>query len=150
MNHSTTRRAARLGIGGPVGSGKNMLVLRLCQWLREELSIVLVTNDIHTREDAEFLAREEALAPGRFGDGADVVRKLHDLQQEEVWVGSSRLGERVLCVRVLAQDAPTLRAVQENVRANTLRGARSAGAQFAAGGGSLKLSVATHLFPDWR
>jgi len=69
MNHSTTRRAARLVIGGPVGSGKTMLVLRLCQWLREELSIVMVTNDIDTREDAEFLAREEALAPGRILGG---------------------------------------------------------------------------------
>jgi urease accessory protein len=65
MNHSITRRAARLGIGGPVGSGKTMLVLRLCQWLRDELSMVVVTNDIYTREDAEFLAREEALTAAR-------------------------------------------------------------------------------------
>ena len=65
MSHSITRRAARLGIGGPVGSGKTMLVLRLCQWLRDELSMVVVTNDIYTREDAEFLAREEALPSGR-------------------------------------------------------------------------------------
>ena len=42
-----------------------MLVLRLCQWLRDELSMVVVTNDIYTREDAEFLAREEALPSGR-------------------------------------------------------------------------------------
>ena len=65
MNDSITRRAARLGIGGPVGSGKTMLVLRLCQWLRDELSMVVVTNDIYTREDAEFLAREEALPAAR-------------------------------------------------------------------------------------
>jgi urease accessory protein len=42
--------ALRLGIGGPVGSGKTMLVLRLCQWLRETHSMAVVTNDIYTRE----------------------------------------------------------------------------------------------------
>ncbi len=50
-----------IGVGGPVGSGKTMLVLRLCEWLREELSIAVVTNDIYTREDAEFLVRHNAL-----------------------------------------------------------------------------------------
>jgi urease accessory protein len=62
---SPPRRAVRLGIGGPVGSGKTMLVLRLCQWLRQELSLAVVTNDIYTREDAEFLARAEALPADR-------------------------------------------------------------------------------------
>jgi urease accessory protein len=42
-----------------------MLVLRLCQWLREEFSIGVITNDIYTREDAEFLVRNNALAPDR-------------------------------------------------------------------------------------
>src|SRR5215216_3510949 len=59
------RRAIRVGIGGPVGSGKTMLVLRLCQWLRTELAIAVVTNDIYTREDAEFLVRTEALPAER-------------------------------------------------------------------------------------
>ncbi len=59
------KRAVRIGIGGPVGSGKTMLVLRLCQWLRGEFSIGVVTNDIYTREDAEFLVRQEALAADR-------------------------------------------------------------------------------------
>jgi urease accessory protein len=58
-------RPIRIGIGGPVGSGKTMLVLRLCQWLRREMSIAVVTNDIYTREDAEFLVRNEALAADR-------------------------------------------------------------------------------------
>lgn len=57
------KRAVRLGIGGPVGSGKTMLALRLCQWLRDEFPMAVVTNDIYTREDAEFLVREMAL-PG--------------------------------------------------------------------------------------
>jgi urease accessory protein len=55
------KRPLRIGIGGPVGSGKTMLVLRLCQWLRDEFSIGVVTNDIYTREDAEFLVRNDAL-----------------------------------------------------------------------------------------
>jgi urease accessory protein len=55
----------RIGIGGPVGSGKTMLVLRLCQWLRDEFSMAVVTNDIYTREDAEFLVRNEALPADR-------------------------------------------------------------------------------------
>ncbi len=59
------KHVARLGIGGPVGSGKTMLVLRLCQWLREEISMAVVTNDIYTREDAEFLVRNQALPGGR-------------------------------------------------------------------------------------
>lgn len=48
-----------------MGSGKTMCVLRLCQWLRDELSLAVVTNDIYTREDAEFLTRQEALAADR-------------------------------------------------------------------------------------
>ena len=61
----STRSAIRIGIGGPVGSGKTMLVLRLCQWLRDELSLAAVTNDIYTREDAEFLVRNHALPADR-------------------------------------------------------------------------------------
>ena len=55
----------RRGIGGPVGSGKTMLVLRLCEWLRDELSLAVITNDIYTREDAEFLVRNQALPADR-------------------------------------------------------------------------------------
>src|SRR5688572_28557232 len=62
---TATIRPARPGSGGPVGSGKTMCVLRLCQWLRDEVSMAVVTNDIYTREDAEFLTRSEALAPDR-------------------------------------------------------------------------------------
>jgi urease accessory protein len=62
---SRKKRIVRMGIGGPVGSGKTMLVLRLCEWLREEFSMGVITNDIYTREDAEFLVRNEALAADR-------------------------------------------------------------------------------------
>jgi len=62
---ATKKRIIRLGIGGPVGSGKTMLVLRLCEWLRDELSLGVITNDIYTREDAEFLVRNQALPADR-------------------------------------------------------------------------------------
>lgn len=55
----------RLGVGGPVGSGKTALVAQLCRRLAEEFEIAAVTNDIYTREDAEFLMRAAVLPPGR-------------------------------------------------------------------------------------
>ncbi|MEU6424132.1 urease accessory protein UreG [Streptomyces spiralis] len=59
------RRALRIGLGGPVGSGKTATVAALCRALREEFSLAVVTNDIYTREDAEFLLREAVLPPER-------------------------------------------------------------------------------------
>jgi urease accessory protein len=59
------RRAFTIGIGGPVGSGKTALLLALCRRLRDRHDIAVVTNDIFTKEDAEFLVRNEALAPDR-------------------------------------------------------------------------------------
>jgi urease accessory protein len=58
-------RALRVGIGGPVGSGKTALVAALCRALRDELAIGVVTNDIYTTEDADFLRRNGVLAPER-------------------------------------------------------------------------------------
>jgi urease accessory protein len=55
----------RVGIGGPVGSGKTALTLSLCRALRDRYDIAVVTNDIYTEEDAQFLVRNEALAPER-------------------------------------------------------------------------------------
>ena len=59
------KRPFRLGVGGPVGSGKTMCVLRLSQWLKDEISLAVITNDIYTREDAEFLLREGVLPADR-------------------------------------------------------------------------------------
>jgi urease accessory protein len=59
------KQALRVGIGGPVGSGKTALTLALCLALRERYNIAVVTNDIYTEEDAKFLVRNEALAPER-------------------------------------------------------------------------------------
>jgi urease accessory protein len=59
------RGALRVGIGGPVGSGKTALTLALCLALRERWNLAVVTNDIYTEEDAQFLVRHQALAPER-------------------------------------------------------------------------------------
>jgi urease accessory protein len=59
------KQALRVGIGGPVGSGKTALTLALCQALREQIDMAVVTNDIYTAEDAKFLVNHSALAPER-------------------------------------------------------------------------------------
>ena len=59
------RPVLRVGIGGPVGSGKTALVDRLCKAMRDRYQLAVVTNDIYTREDAEFLVRSEALPASR-------------------------------------------------------------------------------------
>ncbi|TDC89934.1 urease accessory protein UreG [Actinomadura sp. 7K507] len=58
-------RALRLGVGGPVGSGKTALVAALCRTLRDDLRLAVVTNDIYTTEDAEFLRRNAVLSDDR-------------------------------------------------------------------------------------
>ncbi len=60
-----TTSPLRVGIGGPVGSGKTALLDSLCKAMRDHYQIAVVTNDIYTREDAEFLVRSGALAPER-------------------------------------------------------------------------------------
>jgi urease accessory protein len=65
VNSVSYKEPLRIGIGGPVGSGKTALTLSLCKRLRDIYNIAVVTNDIYTKEDAEFLTRNEALAPER-------------------------------------------------------------------------------------
>jgi urease accessory protein len=62
---NTPSQPLRVGIGGPVGSGKTALTLALCLALRDRYRIAVVTNDIYTEEDAQFLVRNEALSPDR-------------------------------------------------------------------------------------
>ncbi|WP_439028949.1 urease accessory protein UreG [Gordonia terrae] len=57
--------ALRIGVGGPVGSGKTALVAALCRQLRDELSVAVLTNDIYTTEDADFLRRNAVLPDER-------------------------------------------------------------------------------------
>jgi urease accessory protein len=62
---TTTPRPLKIGIGGPVGSGKTALAEALCRRLSAELDMAVITNDIYTKEDAEFLVRRGALPPER-------------------------------------------------------------------------------------
>lgn len=62
---TNTKPALRLGIGGPVGSGKTALVKTLCAVLKDKYKLAVITNDIYTREDAEFLLRHEVLDQDR-------------------------------------------------------------------------------------
>ena len=65
LDRDFKQRAFTVGVGGPVGSGKTALMLQLCRRLREKMNIAAVTNDIFTKEDGEFLARNLALEPDR-------------------------------------------------------------------------------------
>ena len=60
-----TMQPLRVGIGGPVGSGKTALTLLLCKAMRDKYEVAVVTNDIYTQEDAQFLVRNEALPAER-------------------------------------------------------------------------------------
>jgi len=60
-----SKQVLRVGVGGPVGSGKTALLRALCSELREKYDIAVVTNDIYTREDAQFLINHEALSEDR-------------------------------------------------------------------------------------
>ncbi len=65
MSHNHTHRAFRIGVAGPVGSGKTALVHVLSQSLWPAVNLAVVTNDIYTREDAEFLIRQGTLPADR-------------------------------------------------------------------------------------
>ena len=65
MNAKSAKNPLRVGIGGPVGSGKTALMDGLCKRMRGRFELVAITNDIYTREDAEFLTRSGALPPDR-------------------------------------------------------------------------------------
>jgi len=65
MDDSNRPEVLRVGVGGPVGSGKTALTLALCRAMRDRYEIAVVTNDIYTEEDAQFLVRNEALSADR-------------------------------------------------------------------------------------
>ena len=78
----------RVGIGGPVGAGKTTLTAKLCAALAKRCSMAVVTNDIYTREDADFLVRNQALAPLVSGIDVYVAGGGHELA-----VGHEAVGE---------------------------------------------------------
>ncbi|WP_439577017.1 urease accessory protein UreG [Elioraea sp.] len=84
----------RVGVGGPVGSGKTALVDRLCKRLREAHDIAAITNDIYTREDAEFLTRSGALAPERIM-GVETGGCPHTAIREDASINLAAVAEMV-------------------------------------------------------
>jgi|SRR5579862_1570527 len=75
----------KIGVGGPVGSGKTALVDRLCKRLRDECRLAVITNDIYTREDCEFLVRSGALSADRI-DGVETGGCPHTAIREDATV----------------------------------------------------------------
>ena len=88
----TTLSPLRLGIGGPVGSGKTALTLRLCQRLRDDINMAVVTNDIYTKEDSEFLTRNEAMPAERIR-GVETGGCPHTAIREDASINLSAIAE---------------------------------------------------------
>jgi urease accessory protein len=85
----------RVGIGGPVGSGKTALVERLCRAMRDHYNIAVVTNDIYTREDAEFLTRAGALSADRI-IGVETGGCPHTAIREDASMNLEAVGEMTM------------------------------------------------------
>lgn len=91
--HSETSLSPlRLGIGGPVGSGKTALTLRLCQRLRDDVNMAVVTNDIYTKEDSKFLTRHEAMPAERIR-GVETGGCPHTAIREDASINLSAIAE---------------------------------------------------------
>ena len=92
--HRQANGPFRVGIGGPVGSGKTALTDRLCKYLRATHDIAVITNDIYTREDAEFLTRSGALEPERI-TGVETGGCPHTAIREDASINLAAVGEMV-------------------------------------------------------
>jgi urease accessory protein len=104
----------RVGVGGPVGSGKTALVDRLCKHLRERYDIAVVTNDIYTKEDAEFLTRSGALAPDRIV-GVETGGCPHTAIREDASINLAAINE--ICGRFPALDLVFVESGGDNLAA---------------------------------
>ncbi len=87
-----SKQALRVGIGGPVGSGKTALVDALCKAMRNDFQIAVVTNDIYTQEDAQFLTRNEALTADRI-IGVETGGCPHTAIREDASMNLAAVGE---------------------------------------------------------
>jgi urease accessory protein len=92
LSSAPRKEPLRVGVGGPVGSGKTALVDALCKRLRDSLQIAVVTNDIYTREDAEFLIRSQALTPDRIR-GVETGGCPHTAIREDASMNLAAIGE---------------------------------------------------------
>ncbi len=104
----------RVGVGGPVGSGKTALVDALCKRLRASYEIAVVTNDIYTREDAEFLTRSGALAPERIL-GVETGGCPHTAIREDASMNLEAVEQ--LCQRFPALDLVIIESGGDNLAA---------------------------------
>ena len=92
----SSKQILRVGIGGPVGSGKTALVNALCKRLRTHYQIAVVTNDIYTKEDAQFLVKHQALEENRIV-GVETGGCPHTAIREDASINLSAVDE--LCIR---------------------------------------------------
>jgi urease accessory protein len=92
MSDVTHNGPLRVGIGGPVGSGKTALMDALCKYLRDHYDIAAITNDIYTREDAEFLTRAGSLVPERIV-GVETGGCPHTAIREDASINLAAVGQ---------------------------------------------------------
>jgi urease accessory protein len=92
MTENTHNGPLRVGIGGPVGSGKTALMDALCKHLRNAYDIAAITNDIYTREDAEFLTRAGSLVPERIV-GVETGGCPHTAIREDASINLAAVGQ---------------------------------------------------------
>jgi urease accessory protein len=108
------RQPLRIGIGGPVGAGKTALLDRLCKALRDRFELVAVTNDIYTREDAEFLTRSGALPAERIR-GVETGGCPHTAIREDASINLAAIAE--LTRRFPATDIVLVESGGDNLAA---------------------------------
>jgi len=104
----------RIGVGGPVGSGKTALINELCKKLREKFEIAVVTNDIYTKEDAQFLIDHKALEEDRI-IGVETGGCPHTAIREDASMNLSAVDE--LCVRFPDLDLVIIESGGDNLAA---------------------------------
>jgi len=110
----TDKQVLRIGIGGPVGSGKTSLVNALCKRLRFRYQIAVVTNDIYTQEDAQFLIRSQALDPSRI-IGVETGGCPHTAIREDASMNLSAIDD--LCRRFPGLDLLMVESGGDNLSA---------------------------------
>jgi urease accessory protein len=108
------KQVLRVGVGGPVGSGKTALINALCKQLREKIEIAVVTNDIYTKEDAHFLIKHKALEDDRI-IGVETGGCPHTAIREDASMNLSAVDE--LCVRFPDLDLVIVESGGDNLAA---------------------------------
>lgn len=108
------KQVLRVGVGGPVGSGKTALINELCKQLRDQFEIAVVTNDIYTKEDAQFLIQHKALEEGRI-IGVETGGCPHTAIREDASMNLSAVDE--LCVRFPDLDLVIVESGGDNLAA---------------------------------